>query len=252
MINNKKKTKRARRPNRTNVRPGNGGRRPRGVNRLIKYEEYYLSRVPRSLQTASPFPPCMIKDFPAKFTYTAQAAATFSVRDYMINSMFNLDSTGGTTNSYSGTTSVSGIYDIYHVLATKVRLTVIGADATQEICACIIFRDVQPSTVITNRAQAIQASEVQPASRVVTVAAAPGMNRSVVSTGWVDIGDVLGNALSYAADVAYTSNFGADPSSKYWMDVLTWSLSGTASATGAVLLVEIQSVIRFFSLRSLQ
>lgn len=248
LAKNKKKTVRQiKRAQRGRVRIKMNG----NVN-LTKYEEYYLPNIPRSLQQASPFPPAMIKDFPAKFTYAAQAGATFSVRDYQINSMFNLDSSGGTTNSYSGTTAVSGIYDIYHVLATSVRVTLLGADSTQEITACIIFRDVQPSTVITTRAQAIQASEVQPASRLITATSVAGMNRAVVTTGWVDIGDVLGNPLSYASDVAYTANFGSDPNNKYWMDILTWSTGGTASVTGAILLVEIQSIIRFFSLRSLQ
>lgn len=209
-------------------------------------------QLPRSLISSFPFPTSRIVNLHAIFNFTMGASATFQCDDFQLNSLFNFNSTGGTTTDFSGTTQLAAIYDSYHVQRIAVKFELNSVDSTQPSGFGLIFKDVQPSTVVTTRVHAINALEVTPTTGPFTVGVASGMGNYRSQVYNLPVSAVLGNPLSYMADVNYTANFGADPAQKLWMGAICYSVGGSAMVNGLEVALSVDLQVRVYSLKVLE
>jgi hypothetical protein len=200
-----------------------------------------------------PFPTSQIVSLRAIFNFTQNTGVTFSCNDYRINSLYQFDIVGATSTDFSGTTQLAAIYESYHVERISVKFELNSIDAAQPIGYGLVFKDTQPSTLITTRAHAINSLEVTPTTGPHVVGVATGMSvfRSRVYT--IDIGRVLGNPISYQSDIDYTSSFGAfNPAQALWMGGVAYSVGGVASTSGVEVMLTVDLRVRVYSIRVLE
>ena len=184
------------------------------------------TKLPRSLRGSSPFPPSMVCNLKAIFDFALLAGANYALREFVLNSLYTFNATGGTTNDFSGTGPLTLMYEHYQVLRGKFKARVVSIDGTQPCSLGIIARDRQPSLAIASRANAINALEVAPTSKVHTVGVASGMSVINLPVFVIDGGEVLGNDIQFFSGIDYIGAFGADPTQKVWVDVVAYTNTG--------------------------
>jgi len=206
--------------------------------------------IPRNLRGNSPFPESRTLRLTSTLTFVMQGASPFLERDYRINSLFNFNFTGATTNDFSGASQLAAIYNIYHVERIQVSFLLSGNETGQPVFFGLTFKDEQPSTTITTLAHAVNALEVSPTTGPCIVGQTSGMAiyRSRVYS--IALGSVVGNTLSYMSDVAYTGAFGADPLQLVWMGAVAYSVGGNLT-NGVIVNLRSVLTVRAFSIKTL-
>lgn len=207
--------------------------------------------IPRNLRGSSPFPESRIVRLTAITTFSMAAAATYVVHDFRVNSLYQYDVTGGTTNDFSGTTQLAAIYDSYHVQSLKVSFQLSGNESGQSVYFGLTFKDDQPSLSITSQAHAINALEVSPTTGPVVVGQTTGMEIYRSRQFNISCGAIVGNSLSYASDLSYTAAFGSNPSQAVWMSAVAYAVGGNMT-NGVIVLLHSVLTVRVYSIKTLQ
>jgi len=238
------------------IKNTNSGRRPRNrnankVRNGPRNRELSTVSIPKNLRVPFPFPESRIVTVATNLNFVMQGAATFFVRDYRINSLFNFDLTGGGTNDFSGVTQLAAIYDSYHVSRIRVKFNLTGNETAQPVFFGVTFKDDQPSVSITTFAKTVNALEVAPTTGPLVVGQTNAM--SIFRTQWYQIqhGSVVGNPLSYNADQSYTAAFGANPNQSVWMGLVAYGVGGNLTG-GVIVQMSVELTLRAYSLKTLQ
>lgn len=234
------KNNRSKRNNRNNKRRG---RAPNTIRTQ--------ALIPRNLRGSSPFPESMTVKLTSVLTFSMAAAATFVVKDFRVNSLYQFDVAGGGTNDFSGTTQLAAIYDSYHVQSLKVSFQLSGNESGQSIYFGLTFKDDQPSVSITNQAHAINALEVAPTTGPLVVGQTTGMEIYRSRQFNLTCGSIVGNPLSYNADLSYTASFGSNPNQAVWMGAVAYAVGGNMT-NGVVVSLHTQLTVRVYSIKTLQ
>jgi hypothetical protein len=230
---------------------GNKNRQRR--NRRYNNNIITTSRIPRNLRGSYPFPESQIVKLTALFNYAQQGAALFVVRDFRLNSLYQFDITGGTTHDFSGDNQLGNIYDSYHVTACKVNYQLHGNETGQAVSFGLIFRDTQPSTLITTFQKAVNALEVAPTTGPTMVGQATGMDIFRSRDFYLPLSSILGNPSGYMGDVDYTSSFGAfNPTQALWMSAVAYSNGGANLTNGIVVTLKVELTVRCYSIKVLE
>jgi hypothetical protein len=237
--------------NKNNGNPGRNVTRRTRRRRQPRNRELGLVTIPRSLTVASPFPNEMITTLTANLAFAMQGAALFVVNDYRINSLYQFDVTGGTTNNFSGATQLGTIYDSYHIMSIAIQVDLSGNESAQPVYFGLVFKDAQPSVVIVSQATAINSLEVTPTTGRMSVGQASGQQMYRSREYTIPVGSIIGNPLSYNADVDYTSSFGNfNPTQSVWMGAVAYGVGGNITG-GVIVNMCVKLKLRAFSLKPL-
>jgi hypothetical protein len=209
------------------------------------------SAVPRNLRGNFPFPESRIVKLNAKFVFSMQGASPFSVHDFRLNSLYQFDVVGGTTNDFSGTTQLAAIYDSYHVQSCRVSFTLSGNETGLPMLFGITFKDDQPSTSITTLAHAQNSLEVAPTTGTFMVGQTTGMEIYRSKTYRITCGSIVGNKLSYNSDLSYTAAFGTNPAQACWMSPVAYGVAGNIT-NGLICLLNVELTVKVYSIKVLQ
>jgi hypothetical protein len=208
------------------------------------YEKLLGSRIPRNLNNNSPFPPSMTRKIMLHNHIQMAGAAPFLISEYKLNGAF-LPIAGQTP---SGFNEMSAVYLLNKVITTRVRYSVANNEPAIPVTVGLIYRDVQPSTVITTFALALNALEVSPSSGSMLIGETTGMAIYKSPNYHVRPGDVLGNFLEYMGDHDYSGSSTANPVGLIWVAVVIISdLVGTNLTNGAFLDFYLEMTTRFYS-----
>jgi hypothetical protein len=227
----------------------NRNRRPRGRNNNTIAT---TTAIPKNLRGSFPFPESRICKLTSVINFVMQGATTFVVNDFRVNSLYQFDVTGGTTHNFSGDTQLSAIYDSYHVQHIKVSYLLSGNETGQPVFFGLVFKDDQPSVSITTLAKAVNALEVAPTTGVTVVGQASGQPIFRSRSFGIKVGAIVGNNVSYNADLSYTSSFGnTNPAQAVWMSAIAYGVGGNITG-GVIVSLRTELTIRAYSIKTLQ
>lgn len=245
MPRGKKKRNRSKRNNR---RRG-GGKNFVQDEMLDKLER---SKIPKALMGGGPFPSEMVRNL--TFTEPAQlfqsSMTDFLVKEWRMTDIWDPDpSIGGGT--VAGSLSMLGIYLLWQVRKFKFRFNVVNNENTKPISFGFIMRDRQPSLDILTLADAQNALEVQPCTKIFTVGETSGMSKYQGRWQKVDCGHVLGNPIKFRGDIDYAGAGPATPSQVLWIAVVAYIGAGDLT-NGFFMDAQFVFNTKFWSLKGLQ
>ncbi len=228
-----------------------GGRRRTELN-VDSGTSVIRTSIPKVLMRPSPFPPSVHNWLTFNTSFVVQGAVQFKLHEFALNTLYNFNVTGGTTHDFSGDNQLATIYESYHVERVEVRLQFQTNETTQGVIVGFVFRDSAPSTTVTTLAKAMNAMEITPAMPpllIVPIAGNPGVRTQVMN---VPLGSIVGNPLSYASDLAYTSSYGNFDPTQFVFGALIVCANGGANLTnGVTVLATFRLYVRSYSLRNL-
>lgn len=215
-------------------RKGQRGRRNVGAEQSHVLAVFNHTRIPRSLASNTPFPPQMrrrMRYLDPSLIYK-NAANSFFIREFRVNSLFDPDPLLG-GGSVSGYGELSQMYNRNIVTHIRMRAVMVNLEPTAVVGAYIIFRDVQPSLLITSFNDAISSAEVAPATRVRMLGTVAGQPKGNLSAS-IPLASILGRPLEYLTDVGYASNINVDPPQVLWGAVILFAYTPTTFLTNGV------------------
>lgn len=211
--------------------------------------EFNHTRVPRSLAANSPFPPQMIR----KMRYVdptqiqKNAAGSFIVREFRANDIFDPDPLLG-GGSLSGYTELAALYSRNIVTHIQVSIDMINIEPGTVLSAYILFRDIQPSTVILTYNDAISSAEVAPCSKPVTMGPVTGQPRARIGPHKIPLATILGRPLEYLTDIGYAANVNSSPSQVLWVGLVIFSYTAaTTIPNGLSAVITLDYTVNWFS-----
>jgi len=143
---------------------------------------------------------------------------------------------------------MAAIYSLYLVTGFKIRYVVAGNEPAIPVNFGLVFRDIQPSTVITTYALAQNSLEVAPTTGSNMVGETTG--QSIWRSRWIKIkpAAVVGQAFSYYGTPAYGAAVTANPTALIWCALVATSFAaGTNIANGVIVSMNMQLSTRFYS-----
>jgi hypothetical protein len=200
--------------------------------------------IPPNLMRSSPIPPFQVRKLTFQFQAVVQGAAPFTLTEFRINGAFSPDTVG----TPSGFNEMAAMYTLYVVTHVKVKFSVVNNEPALPVSFGLIFRDIQPSTIINTYQKAVNALEVSPSTGPNSVGETSGM--SVFRSGWYKImpAAVIGQAFSYFGTTNYGAGVTANPVALVWCDFVQTSFSaGTNLTNGCFLTLTMQLTTRFYS-----
>jgi hypothetical protein len=228
-------------------RRNNKGKRKRKKNRVREANEVQAimgERIPRSLMRSAPFPTFQQRRLNFLFQGAINAAAPFVVKEFRINGAFSPDTVG----KPSGFNEMAAIYSLYLVTGFKIRYVVAGNEPAIPVNFGLVFRDIQPSTVITTYALAQNSLEVAPTTGSNMVGETTG--QSIWRSRWIKVkpAAIVGQAFSYYGTPAYGAAVTANPTALIWCALVATSFAaGTNIANGIIVSMNMQLSTRFYS-----
>jgi hypothetical protein len=203
--------------------------------------------IPKSLRRNNPFPPAMERNLQFQFNgFLLNNAANFIVKEFRINSAFSPDGVG----TPSGFNEMAAIYNFYKVLSNKCYYRVAANEPSVPVQFGLIFRDAQPSTVITTYNAAINAVEVAPSTGINLIGETTGMSVYRSPEYKIDPGSIVGNRLEYFGDEDYKGLVTGNPNQAVWCAFVLISASpATLLTNGAFLEIFITLDTLFYSLK---
>lgn len=222
-----------------------------GVSQMERqYEILNNAKIPRNLGGNSPFPAYMIRKLTYMFPSMVMSGATpFLLREFRVNSAFDPDPLVS-TGVVAGFASLATIYGQYRVENFRVRLEVSSNEPALSQVVGLVFKDEQPSTVITTYRDAQDALEVAPSTGPQILGQTGGT--SVWRSPWYKIkpGTISGNQLEYMSDNAFSALSNANPSQIVWMALLSIGpTSGGTLPNGVIVNLFMEFTTRFYGLK---
>jgi len=202
------------------------------------------THVPKNLMRSSPIPPFTIRRLLYQYNAVVQGAAPFILVEFRANGAFSPDAVG----TPSGFNEMATMYTLYLVTHVRVRYSVAANEPAVPVNFGLIFRDIQPSTIINTYQKAINSLEVSPSTGPNLVGETTGM--SVYRSRWYKIqpAAVVGQAFSYFGTPAYGSAVTSNPTALIWMDFVLTSFNAATNLTnGAFLSLYLELTTRFYS-----
>ncbi len=202
-------------------------------------------KIPKSLQPSSPFPPQMDRKLLFHQVGISQGAASFLVYELRCNGAYRPDN----ATSPPGFAELSQIYNSYKVTHCKVRFNICSNEPTIPIFFGLIYRDVQPSTVITTYTLAVESLSIGPTSGPELVGETQGA--SLYKSRWYKImpGAIVGNAIDYYGSTTYAGGAASNPTDPTWVALVMYSYaSGTNLANGCFRDVYLEMTTHFYSM----
>jgi len=142
---------------------------------------------------------------------------------------------------------LAAIYNFYVVTHVKVRFEVSANEPALPVFFGYIFRDTQPSTIITTFPLARDALEVAPTTGMFLIGETTGS--SVFRSKWYKIrpDEVIGNPLSYYGNYNYSAAVGSNPAQLIWGTfILTSYQNATLLTNGAFLNLNLVMTTKFY------
>jgi len=233
--------------NQNKKQPRRKPRRAR-VNRNI--DLHAVPPIPRNLRVNSPFPESRVVKLTSTQNFILSGAALFAVKDFSLNSLWTFQSTAN--NEFSGASQLAAIYDSYHVQSVQVSFQLAANEPSIPVYFGLTFKDDQPSTSVTSYLHAVNALEVSPTTGPVVVGETTGMSIYRSRKYTISCATIVGNAVSYAGDQAYTASFGSNPNQIVWMGAIAYSGTGSANITiGIIVGMTVVSTVRVYSIKTI-
>jgi hypothetical protein len=222
-------------------------------NENISFDELSRTKIPKSLMHASPFPMEMTRTltFFEPSLVIQDASNPFKLREWRINSVYDPDPLigGGTVAGYH---QLVAIYDQWKVINFKVRYEVAGNEPNVPVIFGLIFRDQQPSTIISAYADAQNALEIAPTTGPNIVGQTTGMD--VYRSPWYKVkpSSIMGNPLTYNGAIEYQGSTSANPTQVIFLGFVALSIGSTINLTnGCILTIYMEFTTRFYSLKGI-
>jgi len=250
-MNNKNNNMQKRYKERTEERTANVMVNQKSLNKQQLYAKLTGSRIPKSLMGNSPFPPFEVVNLSYdEPTLVLNAASSFIVREFRLNSAYDFDPLlgGGTMSGYN---AMVARYSTYHVEGTKIKYTVVSNEPALPVTFGIIYRDTQPSTTITSYALAQSALAQAPTSGYQMVGQTTGMSVYRSPTYRLSPSDVIGKPLTYNSEQGYDGQAGSNPLQLIWCAIIVLGITSATNLTnGIILSLNAKLRTRFYSLNN--
>lgn len=207
------------------------------------------TKVPRALAHNTPFPPKMkrVMRYIDPTLILKNPGSSFLVREFKVNDLFDPDPLIG-GGSVSGYTELSAIYGRNLVTHASVELRVTSIEPLEVLNYYIIYRDAQPSTIITSPLLAESSAETAPATHIVQTGQANAMSKAVIPRIKIPLASVLGRPLEYLTNMNFTAASGSSPNQQIWMAIVVYGYLGTTNITnGAACVISIDFTVEWFS-----
>jgi len=201
------------------------------VFRLIRH--YWGPKWPRKRSANRTFPMWDVKDINATFNTAVQSAATFTLYEIDLSSIWQT-LPGGPTGVNSGYTAASATYLVYTVFRALIRYSVLGNDSGTGFNFYWLCSDIRPTTKITTYAQALTTRGLTNVFDNNYVAEIGGMNRYKGSFS-VDFTEVVSN-MSFLFGGNFSSNMGANPANQIWLALVIMGPTSSVVNTNGVVL----------------
>jgi hypothetical protein len=175
------------------------------------------------------------------------AAASFYVREFKVNDIFDPDPLLG-GGSVSGYTALNSMYNRNRVISCSALIRLANIEPTATVAAYWIFRDAQPTTIITSQAIAQSAMEVDPATRPVLMGVSSGNPKATIRVPKTRMAAILGDTLEYMGDVSFAASASSSPSNVIWGAVVLYTYTPlTLLTNGVSCVVELDFVVDWYS-----
>jgi hypothetical protein len=149
------------------------------------------------------------------------ALASFFVREFQINSLFDPDPLIG-GGSVSGYSDLVNLYNRNIVTHVRLSVDMVNIEPGTVVGAYLIFRDVQPSTVILSQLDAISSAEVAPATRVKMMGTVSGQPRCRLRAR-IPLATIIGRPLEYLTDISYAASANSNPPQLLWAAIVLFT-----------------------------
>ncbi len=203
-------------------------------------------KIPKALSPTSPFPNDMTRKMLFHAVGVKGGAAAFQIFELRCNAAYQPDA----ASSPPGFSQLAAIYNSYKVTHVRVRYNVCSNEPTIPVFFGLIFRDQQPSAVLTTYALAVESLSIAPTSGPEVVGETQGM--SVYKSKWYKImpAAIVGNALDYYGSTTFEGGSAANPTDLTWVALIMYSYaSGTNLTNGAFYDFYLEMTTRFYSLK---
>ncbi len=222
-------------------------RRPKRQTKNAKeqLEEFMDVKIPRSLQASSPFPGDMVRKLTFHQVGVRQGAAPYIIYELRVNGAYRPDN----ALSPPGFAELAQIYGLYRVLNTRVRFNVVSNEPSIPVFFGLIFRDIQPSTVLTTYQLAVESLSIAPTSGPYCVGETQGTSN--YRSRWYKIppASVVANPLTYYGSTTFEGSVSANPTDLIWCAVVFYSPSNAINlSNGAFVDFYLEMSTRFYSL----
>lgn len=212
----------------------------------ITLEQLMDLKVPKSLTSTSPFPNDMTRKLTFHSVGVSGGAAAFQIFELRCNAAYQPDG----ASSPPAFSQLAAIYNSYKVTHVRVRYNVASNEPAIPVFFGLIFRDAQPSTVITTYTLAVEALDIAPTSGPQLVGETSGM--SVYKSRWYKImpAAIVGNALDYYGSTTFEGGSASNPTDLVWVALVMYSYnSGVNLTNGAFRDIYLEMTTRFYSLK---
>jgi hypothetical protein len=217
------------------------------------YQHLNKSTLPKSLSRNAPTQPSEMKTLSFQYSLLAfqEPLSAFIILEFRLNSPFDPAVTPGPSETVAGFNAMTQLYESYTVERVIVDISVSNNEPAFENIVGFVFRDTQPSTVLTTRQQALNALEIAPCTGAQVLSAAAGMPRYNFRQMRVHLGDVVGNKMKYLNAAGYGAAVTANPVNIVWGAFLVIAPTDTQLQTnGVVATIKIKYITKFFSVRN--
>ncbi len=226
--------------------PRKGNRKMFVNNSTSTLDRLMDSKIPKSLNGNSPFPNEMTRKLTFHSVGVSGGAASFQIYELRCNAAYQPDA----ATSPPAFSQLAAIYNSYKVTHVRVRYNISSNEPSIPVFFGLIFRDAQPSTVLTTYTLAVESLSISPTSGPEIVGETTGM--SVYKSRWYKImpAAIVGNALDYYGSTTFEGGASANPTDLVWVALVMYSYaSGTNLTNGAFRDFYLEMTTRFYSLK---
>jgi len=183
-----------------------------------------VTRIPRSLRNNQMFPPySMVTHQKHEQQLLVSAVNGYAFYEYKMNDLFRTDPL--VAGNVSGFQSCASRYAIYRVMEFLPKITVINLSPALPITACVIFRDTQPSLDIVSYATATTAENAGFSTGAKLAGISTGINKVSFDSPWIELGDVVGQYMTYYTEQGYEGTSVLSPTQVVWVAVIIRTLN---------------------------
>lgn len=203
-------------------------------------------KIPKSLASTSPFPNEMTRKLLFHTVGVSGGAAAYQIYELRCNAAYQPDA----STSPPAFSQLAALYQSYKVTHVRVRYNIASNEPAIPVFFGLIFRDAQPSSVITTYSLAVEALTIAPTSGPELVGETSGM--SVYKSKWYKISPaaIVGNALDYYGSTTFEGGSTSNPTDLVWVALVMYSFaSGTNLTNGACRDFYLEMTTRFYSLK---
>lgn len=192
-----------------------GGQQSRALgNYQQQLNTLSTARLPRAYMRLSPYPP----EMQVRCTYESSVelfsgSISWATREFAVNDVRNPDPGSGET-AY-GYDFWSQVYRLFRVTKVEVSYVIVNTDRSAG-SAAFILNDTQPSTLVTTYAAARKITTTGFTTGPRQVGIDAGNSMSPRLTYKCQLGNVVGNSLTYMANSSYGGSDTASPTQTIW------------------------------------